>query len=108
MKGKLLVIGSLGMLGSACMRAGSERAWDVTGADIGGVDITSIESVASVLDSIRPHVVINCAAFTNVDACETDEGYATATRVNGSAPGILAILCRDRGCLLYTSPSPRD
>jgi dTDP-4-dehydrorhamnose reductase/4-ketoreductase len=64
---------------------------DATGIDRGGLDITDAASVDEVLGELRPTVVINAAAFTRVDAAETDE--TTALRVNGDGPGILARWC---------------
>ncbi len=45
-------------------------------------DITNVDSIQSELDKVRPSVVINCAAYTNVDACEDDREYEKALKVN--------------------------
>ncbi len=44
-------------------------------------------------------LVINCAAFTAVDACETRR--EEAFRANAAAPGLLATACRDAGARLF-------
>lgn len=85
--GSLLVIGHKGMLGSALMRLTGPE-WEVTGADLGDVDITNEGSVTSLMDRTRPDLVINCAAMTDVDGSETR--YETALMVNGAGPGIIA------------------
>jgi dTDP-4-dehydrorhamnose reductase len=52
------------------------------------VDITDAESVTRALDAARPDVVVNCAAWTNVDGAEADEAGAAA--VNGAGAGNVA------------------
>lgn len=59
-------------------------------------DITSDKSVMTALDAIpKLDWLINCAAYTAVDDCETNEDLAT--RVNGDGPGILAAYCHNQG-----------
>lgn len=91
----ILVIGSNGMLGRDLMALLDDRA---RGVDIGEIDITSMESVTRVFDSIMPETVINCAAFTDVDGCESNA--ERAMEVNGEAVGYLAMACRETGSLL--------
>lgn len=71
---------------------------DVLGVDLPDVDITSPDSVAAVFSSFSPDVVINCAAWTAVDAAEENEAGALA--VNGEGPRVLARACRDAGAWL--------
>lgn len=54
------------------------------------LDITDLEQVKSVLTEHRPHVIINCAAHTGVDLCETDE--ENAYKINGIGPKNLSII----------------
>lgn len=61
-------------------------------------DVTDASVVASVLGEMRPHVIINCAAYTQVDGCESE--VETAFRVNGEGPGNLATVARDLGATL--------
>lgn len=91
----ILVIGSNGMLGRDLMAQLGERA---LGVDIGEIDITSMESVMKVFNSEKPDVVINCAAFTEVDGCESNA--ERAMEVNGEAVGYLAMACREINALL--------
>jgi dTDP-4-dehydrorhamnose reductase len=54
--------------------------------------------VSSAVETLKPHVVVNCAAWTAVDDAETHEDAALA--VNGHGPGHLAAACRDLGATL--------
>ncbi len=81
-----LVLGSHGQLGSDLQDVLGDV--DVVALDLPDVDITDANSVRAALADSGADVVVNAAAYTAVDAAETDE--ATATRVNGTAPGILA------------------
>ena len=81
---RIFVVGSLGQLGSDLMDILPAPA----GADLPDLDITDPASVSSVLGAQAPGVIVNCAAFTNVDACETE--VEAATRVNVDGPRNLA------------------
>ena len=96
---RVLVTGANGQLGSELVELYSARSGDeVLGVDLPDVDITSESSVAAVFDSFSPDVVINCAAWTAVDAAEENEAGALA--VNGEGPRVLARACRDAGAWL--------
>ena len=83
-----LIIGAKGMLGHDLMEVVAEAGNAVIGMDLPEIDITSSESVAAALDSARPDVVVNAAAYTAVDAAEEHEDVAL--RVNGDGPRVLA------------------
>ncbi len=91
----ILVVGAKGMLGQDLMALLGDRGH---GIDIGEIDITSPESVLKVIGELKPEVVINCAAYTDVDGCENN--IETAMAVNGEGVGYLAMACRDMGSLL--------
>lgn len=91
----ILVVGCNGMLGCDLMAVLGDRA---QGVDIGEIDITSMESVMEVMHSAKPQVVINCAAYTDVDGCESN--VERAMEVNGEGVGYLALACREIGALL--------
>jgi dTDP-4-dehydrorhamnose reductase len=80
-----LVIGSRGQLGSDMMALLGDRA---VGLDTPDIDITDVDSVSDAVYDIAPSVVVNCAAYTAVDAAETDED--TAALVNGTGPANIA------------------
>ncbi|MGQ4420339.1 dTDP-4-dehydrorhamnose reductase [Streptomyces sp. SAS_269] len=93
-----LVTGAGGMLGQDTVRELRERGEDVTGLGSTALDITEPGSVQRALDTHRPDVVVNCAAYTAVDDAETDE--ARALRVNGDGPRLLARACATHGARL--------
>ncbi len=65
--------------------------YSVRGIDIEDVDITKPFQVKSVLDTIKPHIIINAAAYTKVDDCEINSELAD--NVNGYGPGYIAEWC---------------
>jgi len=89
---KLLVAGSHGLLGTNILPL-LERSFTVIPYDIEDWDITDQEAGERVIRDIRPDVVLNLAAYTNVDECE--DCLSLADRVNAEAPGIVAKLCSD-------------
>ncbi len=96
---KFLVVGDKGMLGTdlvALLR--SDDDLEVESADIDEVDITDAESIERCFDTFCPDAAVNCAAFTNVDACETQE--ETAHAVNALGPELLAKACEARAIRL--------
>ena len=95
---KLLVLGAGGQLGSATVDAARAQSADVVAATHDACDITDSAAVARLLDAQRPTVVINCAAWTAVDAAEDRPGEAQA--LNAAAPALLAAVCADRGIRL--------
>jgi dTDP-4-dehydrorhamnose reductase len=91
----ILVVGANGMLGRDMMTLLGDRG---KGVDIAEIDISSPESVLQVIGDLKPEVVINCAAYTDVDGCESN--IETAMTVNGEGVAYLAMACRDCGALL--------
>jgi dTDP-4-dehydrorhamnose reductase len=70
----------------------------VTGVDIGELDIADQEGVNAFMAECRPEVVINCAAYTNVDKCESE--VDTAMRANAVGPRNLAVAAEGAGAKL--------
>lgn len=85
---KLLVTGAAGMLGRDVMLAAGNAGHDVVGFGRAELDVTNPDAIRRRLDIERPDVVINCAAWTDVDGAETAEERAFA--VNGSGAGNVA------------------
>ncbi|HEX3824607.1 MAG TPA: dTDP-4-dehydrorhamnose reductase [Mycobacteriales bacterium] len=86
-----LVTGAGGQLGTDVVELLNAYRADVVGSDHASLDITDAAAVDRALSAAAPTVVVNCAAYTNVDGAETDEAAATA--LNGAAPGHLAAWC---------------
>ncbi len=81
----VLVTGASGQLGTDVVTAFGDRA---VGVDRGALDITDDTAVRDLVRAVEPSIIVNCAAYTAVDACETNVELAHA--VNGVAPGLLA------------------
>jgi dTDP-4-dehydrorhamnose reductase len=94
---RLLVTGAGGLLGAAIGREFSTD-WAVTALDHAALDITSRNAVASAIAAARPHVVVNCAAFNDVDAAEDNAPAALA--VNAFGVQTLSELARRAGAKL--------
>ncbi|MDY6971015.1 MAG: dTDP-4-dehydrorhamnose reductase [Thermodesulfobacteriota bacterium] len=84
---KILILGSTGMLGSDC-KAILSREHEVISPNKEEMDIVSWDGVIENLQKISPDVVLNCAGFTDVDACET-ESFAVR-KINVEGPRNLA------------------
>ncbi len=93
---KILICGGDGQLGSDLTRL-LEKDHPVTSMDL-DLDITDPSAVNAALDRIRPAIIINCAAYTAVDACETHKELSH--KVNADGPANLASAGRERGCRL--------
>lgn len=91
----ILVVGANGMLGKDLTTLLGGRA---RGVDIGDIDITDLQSTERVVRAIHPSVVVNCAAYTDVDGCEAN--VETAMQVNGEGVGHLAMATRTIGARL--------
>jgi dTDP-4-dehydrorhamnose reductase len=92
-KSKIVIIGSSGRLGAALMHEYHDK-FDVTGFNHPQLDLESPDEMRKKLCAIDFGVLINAAAFTNVDLCETERDHAF--RINTDAPRILAEICRDK------------
>ncbi len=84
---KVLLIGADGMLGGE-LRERLEKKYEVVGTTLENLDICDKDAVLKKAREVKPYFIINCAAYTNVDACETHEDLALA--VNGTAVGNIA------------------
>ena len=96
MNQKILILGSNGMLGHDLAKAFSDTnpiLWDKS-----ELDITDEEQVTLKLNEIKPTIVINAAAYTDVDGAENNA--TLASKINGTAVGYLAKVCREIGAIL--------
>jgi dTDP-4-dehydrorhamnose reductase len=94
---KVLILGAYGMLGSDLQKV-------FTRAELRGheLDITEGKKVSALIKELNPGLVINAAAYTDVDGCEENRDLALA--VNGESLAPLAQTCNDTGsCLIHFS-----
>jgi dTDP-4-dehydrorhamnose reductase len=85
---RLLLTGAAGMLGRDVAAAAMRAGHDVTPLARGELDILDPAAVRAAIAAARPHAVINCAAWTDVDGAEAEEAAAAA--VNGAGAGHVA------------------
>ena len=99
---KIIVTGSMGQLGHAVRKlsSGSEHEYAFTDINdsegVSRLDITDKEAVRGMVDGAD--VIVNCAAYTDVNGAEGNEAFAM--KVNAEAAGILAEAAREAGALL--------
>lgn len=74
---KILITGANGQLGRELQRIVPSE-WGVTAIDTVDCDITDSAAVATLIEGLRPDVVVNCAAYTAVDQAETERETADA------------------------------
>jgi dTDP-4-dehydrorhamnose reductase len=96
---KILITGAGGQLAQEFQRVLAGAGHDVLAPSEESLDISDDAVVRSVLKSHRPDIVLNCAAYNNVDKAEKED-YDTACRVNALGPKNLALACRENGALL--------
>lgn len=101
-KKKVLILGSLGMLGQELAQTFSrDGAYEVAAWDKDDVDITDFVVLEEKIAAFHPSVVINAAAYNAVDACEEDDAeLKKALLLNRDVPGCLAELSVKLGFLL--------
>ncbi len=81
---KLLVTGGGGMLEQTLSPRLRQRGHDVVALSKGELDVTNFEQVDKVMSSVRPDLVIHCAAYTQVDLAESEQEKAFLVNYTGS------------------------
>lgn len=96
---KVIVTGCNGQLGVAINRL-YEGSTDVelVNTDVEQLDITDVDEVLKTVREVKPYAIVNCAAHTNVNACETD--VDNAYRINAIGPRNLAVAAAETGAKL--------
>jgi len=97
---KVIVTGAAGLVGRATVAHFTAQGADVAAFDHVNLDITDEPALRTAFESVRPDIVVNCAAWTDVDGCELDR--ERAMKANARGPELLALACRDRNALLIT------
>ena len=119
---KVFVTGVAGQRGHDVINEHAGRDYEGIGSDIREVysglcdgtaaesmpymqmDITDTDSVGNVLKSVKPDVVIHCAAWTAVDLAEDEDKQKTVHRVNADGTRNIAEVCRELDCkMVYLS-----
>ena len=96
---KIIVTGCNGQLGRALNKMYNDsREYECINTDVGELDITNVNAVNKMVSEVRPYAIINCAAHTNVNGCETD--IDNAYRINAIGPRNLSIASARYGAKL--------
>lgn len=87
---KIIVTGCNGQLGRAINKKYQDSTeFECVNTDVGELDITNVEAVDKFVSEVKPFAIINCAAHTNVNGCETD--VDNAYKINAIGPRNLSI-----------------
>jgi dTDP-4-dehydrorhamnose reductase len=87
------------MLGSQMLKSLSGREdFEMYAFDKDDLDISNENALQDIFKRISPDFVINCAAYTAVDDCETEKELAL--KINGKAPGTVATACKNENAVL--------
>lgn len=93
---KILVTGANGQLGRAiCELYSGNPEVEIIKTDVAELDITDVAATVAMIEEVKPYAIINCAAHTNVNACETD--VDNAYKINAIGPRNLSIAASKTG-----------
>ena len=95
----ILVTGANGQLGCEMQRLGAVSPNNYIFTDVAELDITNADAVMNAVKAASIDIIVNCAAYTNVDKAESDE--ATAELINATAVGYLAKAMKEVGGTLF-------
>lgn len=93
-----LLVGAFGQVGRQLPRYLSQDGWDVAAPARAEFDLTDERAVLESLRTLRPELVINAAALSDVDGCS--RAPLLAWKVNAFGPILLAEACRTTGAKL--------
>lgn len=97
---RVVVTGARGLVGRALTEHCAAVGDEVLSYGHKDLDITDRDAVRQMILGDHPDVVINCAAWTNVDGCESDRERAFAA--NAAGPENLAAACKEAECIFIT------
>ncbi len=96
---KLLVTGANGQLGREISNMyDAMDGIEVVRTDVGELDITDVDATVKMIKEVNPYAIINCAAYTAVDKCETEADLAY--KINAIGPRNLSIASSETGAKL--------
>ena len=96
---RILITGANGQLGSEMRRLGMASPNEYIFTDVAELDITDASAVLATVKENAVEIIVNCAAYTNVDKAESDE--ATAELINSTAVRNLAVAMKEVGGTLF-------
>jgi len=79
---RILITGAKGQLGNDCRQV-LQAGHILEAIDLDELDITDARAVNTMICDFKPHAILNCAAFTDVDACEKEKALAWKINVKG-------------------------
>ena len=91
---KIMIIGAKGQLGSDCAKV-LRADHEIMALDLEEIDITRMSDVESMVKYFSPDIILNCAAYTQVDNCETEKELAW--KANATGPKNLALSIEKHG-----------
>ncbi len=94
---RILLTGKTGQVGHQLERS-LQGLGEVIALDSKQMNLTDLDSVRTVIRELKPHLIVNPAAYTAVDQAEKEAGLAQ--RVNGDAPGVMAEEARALGAAM--------
>lgn len=99
---KVLIIGADGTLGQYTKELFSQDDnYEVICSTKQTIDLTNKDTIRKVVEKIQPHIIINCAAYNNVDGAETElKDYELAQKLNGDVVATLAQLANEQDAIL--------
>jgi dTDP-4-dehydrorhamnose reductase len=92
----VLVTGAKGQLGRDCLAVFKDVS-GLNGVDLPEADLSNSVMCRDVLDRLQPEIIVNCAAYTAVDACESDK---SCWKANADLPENLAVWAAENGAFL--------
>lgn len=99
MNSKILVTGANGQLGNELRRlCKNYPGLEFIFTDVDMLDITNPDAVSVFMEASKPAIVVNCAAYTDVDGAE--ENVKTVRKINALAPQVLAAACAMQNAFL--------
>lgn len=97
---KIFVTGCNGQLGREInVKYAGNTDIELVNTDVAELDITSIDDVMTMIKEVKPYAIINCAAHTAVDKCETD--VDNAYKINAIGPRNLSIAATEVGAKMF-------